>query len=418
MPLTVLRIALRAIFADRLRAVLTVLGIVVGVGSVITLIAYSAGVERELLKRFDRRGATTLGAGIAYWRDGIPGSEEITLEDAQAVRDECWTIEHVTLIDQQELRSVTYGVREAQDCTLVAAEVEYFDARPTEFAQGRSFTAEEDMARERVCVLGGKVYYDLFFNEPAVGKYVNLDGKRFCVVGVLVEQGGRRWENTDQQVIVPLRAAQAHIDTPWWGTELLMKVKEFELMPYAETQVRELIYLRHPHLPLPEEEEEDVPWWGFNESESVWAWSVHDWREQRRQAAESLGKFLIVMGALALLIGGVGVMNIMLVSVEERTAEIGLRIALGATPVGILMQFLSEAVLVCLVGGTLGTLLAVTACRYMERMPEELQVPDPIMTPAAITIAVVVTFGIGIAAGVYPAWRAANLDPIEALHHE
>jgi putative ABC transport system permease protein len=418
MSITMLRVALRAIFADRLRALLTVLGIVVGVGSVITLIAYSAGVERELLSRFDRRGATTLGVGIAWWHDDIPSSEVISPEDAQAVRDECWTIEHVALIDQGELTRVTYSVREAQDCDLVATEVEYFDARPTEFSQGRPFTKEEDNALERVCVLGGKVYYDLFFNEPAAGKYVNLDGKRFQVVGVLVEQGGRRWENTDQQVIVPINSAKEHFDTFFYGAELLMKVREFEHMPYAETQVRELIYLRHPHLPVPEEEEENLAPWEFNESESVWAWSVHDWREQRRQAAESLGKFLIVMGALALLIGGVGVMNIMLVSVEERTAEIGLRIALGATPTGILGQFLSEAVLVCLAGGAVGTLLAVAACRYMERLPDELQVPDPIMTSAAITIAVVVTFGIGIAAGVYPAWRAANLNPIEALHHE
>jgi putative ABC transport system permease protein len=413
-----LRVALRAIFADRLRALLTVLGIVVGVGSVITLIAYSAGVEREMLKRFDRRGATTLGAGITWWRDNVPSSEKITLEDAQAVRDECWTIEHVAIIDQMDLTRTTFGVREAQDCSLIATEVEYFDARPTEFIQGRPFTKEESTAQERVCVLGGKVYDDLFFNEPAVGKYVNLNGKRFQVVGVLAEQGGRRWENTDQQVIVPIHSAKAHYDTYWWGTELLMSVKEFEQMPYAETQVRELIYLRHPYLPLPEEEKEKLEAWDFDSSESVWVWSVHDWRERRRQTAESLGKFLIVMGALALLIGGVGVMNIMLVSVEERTAEIGLRIALGATPTGILGQFLSEAVLVCLAGGAVGTLLAVAACRYMERMPDELQVPDPIMTTAAITIAVAVTFGIGIAAGVYPAWRAANLDPIEALHHE
>lgn len=418
MSITMLRVALRAIFSDRLRALLTVLGIVVGVGSVITLIAYSAGVERELLSRFDRRGATTLGVGIAWWRDDIPNNEVITPEDAQAVRDECWTIEHVALIDQGDLARVTYSVREAQDCDLVATDAEYFNARPTEFRQGRPFTAEENNARERVCVLGGKVYSDLFFNEPAVGKYVNLDGKHFQVVGVLIEQGGRRWENTDQQVIVPIDAAKERFDSFLYGAELLMKVREFEHMPYAEKQVRELIYLRHPHLPVPEEEEENLASWEFNEGESVWSWSVHDWREQRRQAAESLGKFLIVMGALALLIGGVGVMNIMLVSVEERTAEIGLRIALGATPVGILGQFLSEAVLVCLTGGALGTLLAVAACRYMERLPDELQVPDPIMTKAAITIAVVVTFGIGIAAGVYPAWRAAKLNPIEALHHE
>jgi putative ABC transport system permease protein len=411
--------AVRAMATNRLRTILTVLGILVGVGSVILLISYSAGVRREMLARFDRRGATTLGMGIAQWKDDVPDNEEITEADAEAIRRDCWTIEYASLLIPGLDETMAFGVREREGCEVIAADHYIFNTRPNSFAAGSPFTESDNALRARVCVLGWDVYSELFFNEPAVGEQVTLFGRPFTVVGVLAELGGRPWESTDDLVIIPLRTlAESQVEAEWTRAELLMKVEQFELMPYAEQQVREYIHLRHPRVPVPVSEAADGEPWEFDESQHVWAWSVHDWRERRQQTADSLGRFLIVMGALALLIGGVGVMNIMLVSVEERTPEIGLRKALGASSANVLGQFLIEAVGICAVGGVLGTAGAVLACRYMERLPSELAVPDPIITPAAITVAIVVTFTSGLIAGMYPAWRASQLDPIEALRHE
>jgi putative ABC transport system permease protein len=417
-----LRIAFRALWANRLRTALTMLGIIVGVASVVLLIAYSAGVEHEMLARFDRRGATLLSMGIASWVEGVPGSEHLDIADAQAIRDSCWTIESVALASFLARGSIDYFDRERQDCDIYAAQADYFATRPTEFSEGRPFTADEEAGLEMVCVLGGTVKSDLFFEEPAVGKTITYNGRPLLVVGVLVEQGGRSWESTDSQVIMPYATAAGYLNGADEGGDLMLKVRDFDLMPYAETQVRELLLARHPRLLLAQEEEEEGSRHGWRrmqtETNGIWAWSSYEWREQRLQVAESLTRFLVVMGALALLIGCVGVMNIMLVTVEERTAEIGLRKALGASIMSILSQFLAEAVVICFTGGLLGSLAAYVMVRWLQRLPDELQVPDPIFTPIALAVALTVTVSSGLASGVYPALNAATLDPIEALHHE
>jgi hypothetical protein len=417
-----LRMALKALWSNRLRATLTMLGIIVGVGSVVTLIAYSAGVEHDLLSSFDRRGATLLTMGIASWLDDVPQSLRVDREDAQAVREECWTVERVALAGYMDNATVEYSDREYDDCDIYCAEPPLFEARPAEFAEGRAFNAEDDAGRRMVCVLGAVVHRELFFQESAVGKTIIYSGRPLTVVGVLAEQGGRRWDSTDYHVVIPYGTAEAFFSSGFYGGDLVMKVRQFELMPYAETQVRELLLERHPRLALvveePPEERRGRRSWGMNMSSAVWSWSMHDRREQRQQVAQSLTRFLIVMGALALLIGCVGVMNIMLVTVEERTAEIGLRKALGASSAGVLSQFLAEAVLICCVGGFAGSLAAWLVCRYLQRLPDELNVPDPIFTSAALAVAITVTLGSGIAAGMYPAMNAASLDPIEALRHE
>lgn len=410
--LEILRMAWRGIIANKLRTVLTMLGIVVGVGTVILLIAYSKGAEAMLLENFEKWGSNRMGGYINRWRGGasIPASVYFKLEDIENFRGATNYVSYASGVVETKTQ-VRYLNSNLDDHSLLACDPEYQEIANMELAEGRWFTAEENIMRDRVCVLGSETKQNLFFSAPALDRFVMVGGKRYRVVGVLESKGSSRWQNPDEQVVIPLLTGldrMAGIDKRSMGVSI--QLTDSTLSEEAEEHFIAMMHEANPNVRRPLNPEVDRSPFSF--------WSAAEWQAEREATAKSLSGFLLITGLMSLLIGSVGVMNIMLVTVQERTKEIGLRKALGASRRSILGQFLIETGVICAMGGLIGTLFAVVTSQYLARLPEEAQVPDPIITTAAILLAVGITAAVALAAGMYPAIRAATLDPVRALGYD
>lgn len=403
------KIAVGSLGSNQFRSFLTMLGIIIGVCSVITLMAFSEGTQKEMLQRFERMGASRIFIRMNNYRSKVrfPRTEVLTIEDVNAIRRECSAVRRVSIVN--ELRfPVRKGFQSVEGVSIGAVEPDYFEISNSKFSAGRGFSFEENADRERVCVLGSTIKDQLFFSATAVDQFITVGGRRFKVIGVLEEVGGRH--SKDGGILVPYLTAIERLGRSGSPT-IELSAHSSSYVQLATTQVEELLYARHPRIPRFQED------WESHER-PIRIFAVNERMEQQAQVAGQFEKLLLVIGSLALFIGGVGVMNIMLFTVKERTREIGLRKALGATGMQVLAQFMLEAVVICVLGGLIGTVSSVILSQYIGRLPEEMNLPDPIITTGAIIVAVVVTLSIGLFFGIYPATKAAQLDPIEALRYQ
>ena len=393
--------ALVTIWANKLRALLTTLGIVIGIVSVTAMFTTINGIERG----FDRSMAM-LGTNVVnvvripnftneWWR--YRNRPRITEDIAEAIAERSENIEAVAPV-AFSMHSVQYEDQRIGNVFLRASTPALAEVSSLDLDQGRFYTEHENMAARNVCVIGIDVAERLFPVGSPIRKHVRIGGHRFEVVGVLEKQGKfLGLFSFDEQVILPLETYKKLFGARPY-LEIQAKAVSAESMERAEDEMMGIVRLVRRLEPM---EEEDFAL----ERQDAFRTQVSG----VKGAIYGVGLFLT---GLSLLVGGIGVMNIMFVSVKERTREIGIRKALGATRRAILAQFLVEAVVVCMIGGVLGIGLSAIVTALIN------QVFTAVLSPATVMIAFTICVGVGILFGLIPAWTAARLRPIDALRYE
>jgi putative ABC transport system permease protein len=396
-------VALQSIRANMLRSVLTMLGIIIGVGAVITMVALGSGAQKAVQDRIAALGANvlTVTAGQANF-GGIRITDRTILstDDYDALRRDAHLLKAVEPEMQQSLQ-VKYG-NQNSNLNIVGTTSNYITVRNYTVPYGRMFTEGEDQARQRYAVLGASVPRMLGGNPAGmIHQTLLIRGIPFEIIGVLSEKGSAGgFGNPDEQILIPLETARYRV----FGSNRLrsFSIQVADGVPMEQGMVDIERVLRRQHKIRPG---------GENDFTIRNQQDVLSTQEQATQVFTSL---LASIAAVSLLVGGIGIMNIMLVSVTERTREIGVRKALGATRLNILMQFLIEALTLCLLGGILGILLGVGTSILLSKVMQW----NTLISPMAVAIAFLFSAAVGLFFGLWPARRASRLDPIVALRYE
>ena len=396
-------VAFQSIRANALRSALTMLGIIIGVGAVITMVALGSGAQKAVNDRIAALGANvfTVFAGQTMF-GGVRVTDRTILstDDYEALLRDAHLLKAVVPEMQQQLQ-VKYG-NQNSNVNVLGTTPNYLEVRNYTVPYGRMFTAGDNEARQRYVVLGASVPRMLSGNPAAmIHQTLEIRGIPFEIIGVLGEKGATGgFSNPDEQVVIPLQTATYRV----FGSKRLrsLAIQVDDGVPVQQGMVDLERILRREHHIRPGGENDFT------------IRNQQDLLATQQQATQVFTSLLASVAAVSLVVGGIGIMNIMLVSVTERTREIGVRKALGATHSTILLQFLIEAVALCLVGGVLGVLLGAGATLALARFLQW----NTLISPFSVAIAFGFSAVIGLFFGIWPARRAAKLDPIDALRYE
>jgi putative ABC transport system permease protein len=401
----IISVALGALRANKLRSLLTMLGIVIGVAAVIAMIALGNGAQKAVKDRISALGTTllTVMPGQAFGMGGIRAGDQtkMTMDDAKAIEDHA---EHIISVqpEMQRQLQIQYNNRNA-NTSIVGTTANYLEVRKYELDAGKMFTPAHDAARARVAVIGPAVAQLLGFDNPIalVGEQVRIRGIQFEVIGVLKSKGqGGGFGNPDEQVLIPINTARFRA----MGTDRLRSINVLATseddIPLAMAEIQKVVRREHRLRPGKEDD--------FNIR------NQSDFLNTLGETTAVFGLLLAGIATVSLVVGGIGIMNIMLVSVTERTREIGVRKALGATRTNILSQFLIEAIVLCIMGGIVGILLGSGTAYMLSRSFQW----NTQISSSAVVMAFMFSAAVGVVFGVWPARRAAMLDPIQALRYE
>ena len=405
--LMTLRIAFKALGRNKMRSSLTMLGIIIGVGAVIAMIAIGSGAKARIQEQIASMGSNLLivlsgSATSGGFRWGSGSVPTLTVEDAKAIANELSAVKYAAPV-LQGVAQIVFGNQNWATVTY-ATTPEALLIRDWPIVNGRSFSQSDIDGAAKVCLLGQTVAENLFGEMDPVGQVVRIKKFPFTVVGILADKGQTTWgQDQDDVVYVPLTTGQRLLfgqQFPGMVRSISVQATDADTLRLAEDQITQLLRQRHRIRPTQDND-----------------FTVRNLSEAFSTAEESARVMSILLGAIAsisLLVGGIGIMNIMLVSVTERTREIGIRMAVGARGRDILWQFLVEALVLSLLGGIIGIILGVGASQIIS---------DIFKWPTLVSIkALLLSFsfsgGVGIFFGFYPARKAAQMDPIEALRFE
>lgn len=396
--------ALGALFANKLRALLTMLGIIIGVAAVITMIAIGEGAQKAVTERIQALGSNLLfispgaqrGGGVTVIMSGT--SVRLRNEDVEAVREQVSSAEAV-VPEFSRSAQVKYQNRN-WNTRIVGTVPEYEYVRNFRAADGRYFTLSEERSYTKVAILGKTVAENLFGTADPIGKSIRIAGQSFEVIGILESKGQSGWQNPDDQIIVPLSTAQRRLFGVDYLSQITVKVVNDQLMDDAFLTIERVLRRAHK---LREEQDNDFSI--RNQADIITTF----------QETQQTFTFLLAgIAAVSLLVGGIGIMNIMIVSVTERTKEIGIRKAIGARRKDVMLQFLIESVVMSVAGGLMGIGVGVGGSSLLTAYGN---LPSLISVQAIVMSFVFAAF-VGIFFGLYPAWKAAQSNVIDALRYE
>jgi len=402
----VLRIALKAIRRNKIRSGLTMLGVIIGVASVIAMIALGSGARASIDQQIQSQGTNVIfvssgsfgrpGGGAV--RGGAGTVTTLTLDDAKAIAD----LPGVTRASPMVRgRAQVIAADQNWNTSVEGGNEDYLAIRNWSLASGENFTARDVLVAEKVCLLGDTVVRNVFPDQDPVGQVIRVKNLPFRVLGVLAPKGqGQFGQDQDDLIIAPYTTIQKKLLGITYIQQVYVSAADSDHVEQVAVEITRVMRQRH-RITNPDEDDFTVR-------------TVEEIAATRVQMANTMTGLLMSVASVSLLVGGIGIMNIMLVSVTERTREIGLRMAVGARTRDILRQFLAEAVSLSVVGGVMGIALGVLVSQVMTW---RLGWPTTI-TSASILVAFAFAGAVGIFFGYYPARKAANLDPIDALRYE
>lgn len=400
-----LRTALSSLLANKTRSLLTMLGVVIGVGAVIAMVAVGNGASVQMQDL-----VSGLGSNLLILSPGAPRSggvrqssgARLTLSDVRAVTEECWSVLRAAPL--VNLSSQLIYENQNWPSRVTGTTPSYFDVDNRSIYLGRLLDDEDERSASKVCVIGQTVATQLFGTTNPIGKNIRINKIPFEVVGVLAPKGGGSMgQDQDDTVVVPITTAQRRLVRSSLADSVhmaLIQVRDVSMLEGGMAEIRALMRQRHRI--------------GRGKDDDFEIWNMTQMVESLQQSTWVMSALLGAVASISLLVGGIGIMNIMLVSVTERTREIGIRMAIGARARDIRLQFLLEALVLSLLGGVLGILLGMAASWSVTKF---LTWPTSV-SPGAIALAAGFSGVVGVFFGLYPAWKASRLRPIDALRFE